>query len=234
VHSATPWKSLSIIFLTTISCLYVVQGAIRMEERKEKNYNTETWMLGQHRPLVMMVLALFLGFVVSFTLWSFFLPETIGAQVFQLQQGSLEQIRSITGNAISASSSFIQILKNNLNVVLVSLVFALFFGAGAIYILVWNASIIGYVIGAASQETFGLGAIPAVAVKYMLHGIPEMLAYILAAIAGGIMYFSLLRGDLTKENRTRRLIIDFLTLLLIAILLLLLAAAIEVFISSAI
>lgn len=223
--------STAIIFLTTISCLYVVQGAIRSDEKKEKNYNPESWMLEQHKPIIIMILTLFLGFVVSFSLWSFFLPPETSSNVFELQQSALEHIKSITGNSINPTTSIGIILKNNLNVVLISLLFALFFGAGAVYILAWNASVMGYVIGSLSRETFGLAALPIVAFKYFLHGIPEMLAYIVAAFAGGILYFALIRGDLTKGNRVKRIIIDVIVLLLISFILLLFSAIIEVFIS---
>ena len=223
--------SLAIVFLTTISCLYIIQASLRMEERKEKNYMSESWTLRQHKPLIVLITSLFLGFVVSFALWTFFLPPQTTSQVFDLQQTSLDQIRAITGNAIDPSAPLVQILRNNINIVFISLIFAFFFGAGAIYIIVWNASVMGFVIGEISRKTFGLAAIPFVAAKYFLHGIPEMVAYIIAAVAGGILYFGFIRGDLTKADRAKRIFIDVFTLVILAIVLLVLAAIVEVYIS---
>jgi len=223
--------SLAIIFLSVLSCIYVVQGAIKMEEKKEKNWNSEKWLLKEHKSIIILILALFLGFTFSFALWSFFLSPETSSTVFQLQGSSVDQIKLITGKAIDTSSNITNIFNNNIKVVLVSLIFALFYGAGAIYIIVWNASVMGFVIGSISRETFGLVALPIAFAKYLLHGIPEMLAYIIAAIAGGILYFAFIKGDLTKPEKIKAIVLDSLTLILISILLLILAAILEVFIS---
>jgi len=224
--------SLAIIFLTTLSCLYVVQGAIKMEEKKENNWNSEFWILKQHKPIAVLILSLFIGFTISSALWTFFLPAEITSTVFELQSNSIEQIKLITGNAISPASSIVQIFTNNLNIVLISLVFALLFGAGVIYILAWNASVMGFVIGTISRETFGLAALPLAFAKYFIHGIPEILAYILASIAGGILYFAFIKGDLTNKNKIKRIAIDIISLLAISVLLLIIAAVLEVYVSS--
>lgn len=224
-------QSLAIVFLTVLSCLYVVQGAIRVEEKKEKNYNSEKWILKEHKGVVILIVSLFVGFMISFTLWSFFLPEEIGLEIFDLQKTSIDQIKVITGKAIFPDS-FSIILFNNLKIILISLIFALFYGAGAIYILVWNASVMGYVMGTIVRESTNLLIIPTVMFKYSLHGLPEMLAYILAAIAGGILYFAFLRGDLLRKERLKRIIIDIGVLVLISVILLILAALVEIYVST--
>lgn len=223
--------SLAIIFLTTMSCIYVVQGAIKMEEKKEKNWNDEKWLLKEHKSVAVLILALFVGFTFSASLWTFFLPQDISQTVFQLQGSSVEQIKLITGKAIDTTATFTNIFNNNIKIILISLIFAFFYGAGAIYIIIWNASVMGFVIGSIAKETFGLVALPIVFTKYFLHGIPEILAYILASIAGGILYFAFIKGDLTDKNRLKRIILDTSSLLLIAILLLLFSALLEVYVS---
>jgi len=223
--------SLAIVFLTVISCLYIVQGAIRIEEKKEKNYLSERWILNEHKRVMFMILSLFLGFTVSFMLWSFFLPPEITETVFSLQKVSVEQIKAITGNTIF-EGPVIKIFLNNINIVFISLVFALFYGAGAVYILTWNASVMGYVMGTLARETVGLTAIPLVMTKYFLHGIPEMIAYILAAISGGILYFAFIKGDLTKKDRVKRILMDVFVLVLLSIFLLFISVLIEVYIST--
>jgi uncharacterized membrane protein SpoIIM required for sporulation len=223
--------SLAIIFLTTLSCLYVVQGAIKMEEKKEKNWNSESWMLKEHRSIAVLILALFIGFTFAFALWSFFLPIETSQVVFAMQGSTVDQIKLITGKAVDTSATLTSIFNNNIKIILISLIFALFYGAGAIYIIAWNASVMGFVIGEISRETFGLVALPLAFAKYFLHGIPEMLSYILAAIAGGILYFAFIKGDLTDKNKIKRIILDITSLLLISILLLLLSAILEVYVS---
>lgn len=226
-----PSVSLAIVFLTVLSCLYVVQGAIKMEEKKERNWNSERWMLNQHKSIALLMLALFVGFVISFSIWSFFLPPESAGTVFEMQSHSVDQIKAITGKATDSTATFSTILTNNLNVILISLIFALFYGAGAIYILVWNASVMGFVIGSIARESFGLLAFPVLFAKFFLHGIPEMLAYIVAAIAGGILYFAFIRGDLIKKDRVKRIVIDVASLMIISVVLLIISALLEVYIS---
>lgn len=223
--------SLAIIFLTTLSCLYVVQGAIKMEEKKEKNWNDEKWLLKEHKSVAILILALFLGFTVSFALWSFFLPLETSQTIFQMQGSSVDQIKLITGKAVDTTATLTTIFNNNIKIVLIALIFALFYGAGAIYIVAWNASVMGFVIGEVSRQTFGLVALPIAFAKYFLHGIPEMLAYILASIAGGILYFAFIKGDLTNKDKIKRIILDTSSLILISILLLLFSAILEVYVS---
>ncbi len=223
--------SMAIIFLTTLSCLYVVQGAIKMEEKKEKNYETESWTLQQHKPIAILILMLFIGFTFSSALWALFLPQETSQAVFHLQSSAIEQIKLITGKAVDTTASFQGIFNNNIKIILVSLIFALFYGAGAVYIIAWNASVMGFVIGSISRETFGLVALPIAFAKYFLHGIPEMLAYILASVAGGILYFAFIKGDLTNRDKLKRIIVDVASLIVISILLLLFSAILEVYVS---
>ena len=225
-------SSLAIVFLTVLSCLYVVQGAMKMEERRENNWNKELWTLKHHKPIIVMILCLFIGFTISFSIWALVLPPQVSANVFAMQGSSIEQIKMITGNATNITGSISTILMNNLNIVLVSLVFALFYGAGVVYILAWNASVMGLVIGTVTRESLGLIALPIAFAKYFIHGIPEILAYITAALAGGIIYFAFIKGDLTKKEKVKRITIDTIALLGISVLLLLIAAVLEVFVSS--
>ena len=52
------YASLAMVFLSILSSLYVVQGALRSQERKEKDYNSEKWLLKQHFKTVLFLLFL--------------------------------------------------------------------------------------------------------------------------------------------------------------------------------
>ena len=52
------------------------------------------------------------------------------------------------------------------------------------------------------------------------------------AVAGGILYFALIKGDLTRKDRLKRIVIDVVALLLIAVALLIISAFIEVYVST--
>lgn len=223
--------SLVMVFFTVLSCIYVIQGAIKMEEAREKRNKGEEWRLRKHSRLLFSLLCLFIGFVISFSFWAFILPADMMNSMFSMQQATVNNIRAnITGNIINGSGLF-PIIINNLKVLFVSIIFAFFYGAGSIFILAWNASVLGFVIGNLTRNSIGIVGMPVAFLKYFLHGIPEMLAYITAALAGGIIYVALWKGDFLKEDRRKRIIFDVIVLILIAILLLIIAAFIEVYLS---
>jgi stage II sporulation protein M len=226
------YATLVMVFFTVLSCFYVIQSAIKLEEKKAKDYKSERWVLSEHFKLINLFLFLFLGFVISFCFWTIVLPQEKVDILFSLQHSVVEGIKTMssTGNTY-LNESFLIIFENNIKVLIISLLFAFFYGAGAIFVLVWNASVMGYVIGNIAKNILGIKALPLVLTKYFLHGIPEMLSYIVIVLCGGIIYTAISRGDFFKEGRAKRLIIDILALISLSLILLLLAALIEVYIS---
>ena len=229
-------SSLAAIFLTVISCLYIVQSILITEEDKESDYKSEKWILKEHAKLIVFLSSLMFGFIISFTFWTIILPESVNSSIFSLQISTLKDIGEIsknfiTGNVISNSGNAIYtIIANNFKVLLFSLIFALFYGAGAIFILVWNSSIIGIVIGTLARESLGLSALPIIFTKYMIHGLPEMIAYFIASLAGGIIFVTIIRGDV-KKGKIKRIIIDVTILIALSITILLIAAFLEIYVS---
>ncbi|MBR9705039.1 stage II sporulation protein M [Candidatus Pacearchaeota archaeon] len=229
------YSSLVMVFLTVFPCIYVIQGAINIEEKRNRNFVSEKKILKKHARLIVLLLFLFLGFVISFTFWSIVLPNEMVLDLFKLQDSVVEGIKQniVTGNTVSTGSLF-KIISNNFKVLILSLVLAFFYGAGAIFILVWNASVMGFVIGNLTKETLGLVGLPVAFTKYFVHGIPEMLSYLVAALAGGIIYTAIWRGDIFDKLKNKKIIIDVLILIAISIVILIGAAFIEVYISPVI
>ena len=222
------YASLTIVFFTVFSCLYVIQGAIKREEIKENNYKSEKWLLKHHSRTIIFLLFLFLGFVFAFTFWTIVLPQDNVSMLFNMQHSSIEGIKAnlVSGNAIETTSTLAKIFLNNIKVLSISLIFAIFYGAGAIYILVWNASVMGYLIGNLARHTFGLSSLPVIITKYFLHGIPEIIAYLIAALAGGILGIGLLRHGF-KDKRFFRVLENVILLLFIAIVVLISFSAVS-------
>lgn len=223
------YASITSIFLTVLSSLYIVQGTIINEQKKETIYFSEERLLKRHIKVILLLLFLFLGFLMAFFFWKLILPETSSSIVYHMQESELEGVRAITGNSVSMSN-FKTIVANNMRVLLLSILFAVFYGAGVLFILAWNASIMGFVMGELIKEKFGFSAIPLVFTKYFIHGIPEMISYFIGALAGGIIFVTIAKGDFSKE-KVKRISLDASILILISITILIIAGLIESYIS---
>jgi uncharacterized membrane protein SpoIIM required for sporulation len=158
----------------------------------------------------------FLGVTYAFAIWSFVLPPEYFAPQFA-------RIEGMTGRMITPGlNEFTGILLNNLGVTFLSFIFSLVYGAGAIFIITWNASLLGVCIGRISRFML---EIPIVFLQFLPHGIPEILGYLCAGLAGGILSAALMRGSKANVD----LMLDSLKLLGLAVSLIIIAAFIEVY-----
>jgi len=234
---------LLVIVFCVIFTMPFVYYTIKFEERKNLEYEEEKKLLKEHSRAILVFLWLFLGFVVAFSFWHMVLPQGQNLLNFQirtycqinqhnnydscLKQYGISIIEGVTGN-VTAKERFFSIFANNVYVLIFTLILSLILGAGAIFILAWNASVIAAAIGIfaksqISQIPLGLG-------RYMIHGLPEIAAYFIAALAGGILSMAIIRKDL-KKDKFWIIMQDSLNLLIIAVVILLLSALIEVFIT---
>ena len=116
--------------------------------------------------------------------------------------------------------------------------FSFVYGAGAIFILTWNASVMAAAIGSfikyeALSTVGALGLVQMTSlglIKYMTHGIPEIIAYFFGALASGIFSIAYINKDLNKAN-FKRITKDGIYLIGIALIILIAAGLIEVFIT---
>jgi uncharacterized membrane protein SpoIIM required for sporulation len=102
----------------------------------------------------------------------------------------------------------------------------LIFGAGAIFVLAWNASVIAAAIGIFTD--YQISGIPIGIARYMIHGFPEIAAYFVTALAGGIFGVGVIRNGI-RSKIFFRILENTVMLLFIAVLLLVIAGIIEVY-----
>jgi uncharacterized membrane protein SpoIIM required for sporulation len=151
----------------------------------------------------------------------------------------------VTG-AIAQIGLMNKIFLNNVKVLIFCILFSFLYGSGAIFILTWNASVIGAAAGnlirthmasAAAATGFSkagayLHASSLSVLRYAIHGIPEIAAYFIAGLAGGILSVAIIRHDFGTTN-FEKILLDASDLILIAIFVLFVAAILEVFVTPA-
>jgi uncharacterized membrane protein SpoIIM required for sporulation len=253
------------VFLATLAASPTIYRLMKMEEEKDLTDIEERVLLKEHSKALKSFMYLFIGATLCFTFWYVVLPETMVGTLFHSQSSTISSInanvvtnldvngdilsdssQTITGNAISPASAFSRIFFNNVKVLLFCILFSFLYGAGAIFILIWNASIVGTAMGtfirssieAATNTVCGPNvgitfcAVTSGILRYSIHGIPEILAYFVAALAGGIISIAVINHEFTSR-KFEHILLDSADLLMLAIGILFVAALIEVFITPA-
>ena len=226
----TDHVSMMIVFFTVLMCSRIMYKTIQIEEKKDFVYSSERRLLKEHSRALALFTFLFLGITVCFSLWYIFLPAETTSTIFASQEAS---ITSITGNAINPGYLLKDIFFNNLRLLCICIVFALMFGFGAIFILAWNASVMGVVIGSFVKNAIGGNYFAAYSLgllRYLTHGIPEIIAYFTAGLGTGIISIAIIRHDY-KSKKFKHVLMDSAGLIGISIIILGIAALIEVFVT---
>ncbi len=136
---------------------------------------------------------------------------------------------ALTGTAfITSGERLFLIFWNNMNVLIFTLIFSLIFGAGVIFILAWNASVIAAAIGIYTQRN--IAVLHLGISRYMLHGLPEIASYFIVALAGGLISVAVIKHEAGTE-KFWSVLHDSLNLIIIAVAVLFIAALLEVFVT---
>lgn len=234
--------TLVMIFFTVLACMHFVYVIFSQEEKKDLVSRKKAILIKQHGPALSFLIFLFLGFTVSFSLWYLFLPPSIGQELFSAQIQAYNRI-NVTTNFLRGDTLWL-IFFNNLRVLAITFIFAFFYGAGAIFIFAWNASVIGFAIGNIFRQKIsniaaGLGfagvasyftAYSASLGRYLTHGVFEILAYFMAALGASIISLAVIRHDY-KDKNFSTVLMDSLDLLVLSILVLFFASLVEVYVT---
>ncbi len=212
---------ISVVYVI-IPSIFLINSFIRHEERmEEKLIRKHRGFWGRHGRDLIILLLYFGGMTAAFALSALFLPDS----AFSIQH---QKIRQITGEDITGSITkdafFVEVLLNNLNVMLFSFFFSLLFGAGAVFILVWNASILGVRIAELSRDIIN---IPVVSLSFIPHGVPEIAGYIAAGLAGGILSFGVIRRK--DWDVIKSIMMDSVLIMCVAVSLIFVGAVIEAY-----
>jgi len=211
---------------------------------EEKMKAIEEKLFHHNYHLMVLLIAIICGAIIASASW-YTLPSD-SETLFETQTNTINQINSqVTGmTSHNRLSTFSSIFFNNIKVLIFCILFSFLYGAGAIFVLTWNASVIGTAIGnyirtnlataahlvGAEQAAHHLNVISIGLLKYVVHGVPEILAYFVAALAGGIISVAVIKHDF-KGRKFEHIILDSADLLLISLGILFVAAVLEVWVT---
>ncbi|OGJ15889.1 hypothetical protein A3K73_01865 [Candidatus Pacearchaeota archaeon RBG_13_36_9] len=234
---------LIITFCVMFSMPYMYY-AIKLEEEKDMKIEGAFRLLKEHNKTLFGFLWLFLGFIIAFSFFYIAFPSenNFRAQIETYcminrpanfnectEQYGIKVSGKTTG-FLTSKEKLIAIFTNNIYVLMFTLIFSLIFGAGAIFVLAWNASVIAAAVGIFSKSN--LASLPLGVARYMIHGLPEIAAYFIGAMAGGIISISVIRHNIRSE-KFWSVLQDSLNLIILAVIVLFVAALVEVFITPA-
>jgi len=229
---------------------------VKYEEKKDELIKKELNLLREHGRAMSFFIYMFIGFVIAFSFWFIVLPSSIVQNLFSTQLFTISLINNAArSGAVSGLLAFISsnatskglllnILTNNLKVLFFCIFFSFFYGAGAIFILAWNASVISAAVGtfvrsrieiyaakagllyvAAYAHIFSIGLM-----RYMTHGIFEILAYFIGGLAGSLISVAIVRHEIGSKE-FNKVMIDSLDLILLAVFCVIFAGIVEVYIT---
>jgi len=238
-------SSLVMVFLTSMAAIPLVYNTINLEEEKDLEGMEERWLLKEHGKALESFIFLFLGATVAYAFWYIFLSPVTITTLFQSQGSTIKTINpGVTGFTIQSFSAFTRIFLNNVRVLIFCILFSFIYGSGAIFILAWNGSVIGAAIGNfirnALAETAALVGMDRVShyfgnisyglLMYAIHGIPEITAYFVAGLAGGIISIAVIRHDFGTQ-KFEHILLDSADLLLLSLIILFVAGILEVWVT---
>ena len=236
------YSGILVVTFCVMFCIPFLYFALKHEEEKDLQSTGFLRLMEEHGKALAYLMFLFFGFLIAFSFWYIVFEdgnENFRAQIETYclinQPSRFNECVAGYGLGVQKTTAFltakeriVNIFVNNVYVLVFTLIFSLIFGAGAIFILAWNASVISAAIGIFSKSS--LYNIPIGLVRYMIHGIPEIGSYFAAALAGGIISIAVIKHDLRSE-KFWIILQDSLNLIILAIVLLFIAALIEVFIT---
>ncbi len=147
-----------------------------------------------------------------------------------LDKGLVESF--ITDTPEPTATQFLTLTGQNLIVVIICFVLSFLYGASAIFLIILNASIFArfilivtnYLAESIRQGLMVFGIV-------MIHLLPEMTGFLVAAIAGGVISKAVII-DRKHKIEFRNVIKDGTILLLISIVLIVIGALLETFVST--
>jgi uncharacterized membrane protein SpoIIM required for sporulation len=237
-----PYESISMVFFTVLALAPFMYNLISNEEFKGEHLHPRQFF-SEYGHLFKIMAILLLGVTTGFLVLYLSTSVEVSQDLFEIQTGIVKEHYTeiaAQGNAIDCKTQqvftknerFTCYLQNNFQVLGISLLLAFMFGFGAITVIVWNASTLAVAMGNFFVERITYGTSASILtwsyVRYFIHGIPEILAYLTIGMAGGMLSMAIVNH---KHRRAKVIFLYCLALIVLAILLIVFAGWVEAYIT---
>jgi len=215
-----------LVSFITIAAAPLFVRVFGIEEHKKRGN-----ILERHWPVIEVYAYFFIGVIIASSFFFALYGDRGSKCLFTDQLSALNNIgvineknlpacgpegSTITGLAV-VHKSWESFFVNNVSLLLLLFIFSLVLGAGSVWLISWNASVIGVLIG------YNLD--PLILIKILPHGIFEFGGYFLGAVAGGILSAAIVQERIKDEYE--RVLKDSFIYLGLAVAMIFLGAIIE-------
>lgn len=226
--------SIALVFLVTLLLVPSLMRVISQEEKVERKFGIRNFFKN-HKAIMEIYLFLFLGIFVAYLAIGFFAGdnlEDIAGKQIEVIDGGLTGDEIVQFTFEEKMSNFFGIFSENTLVALIFFFLSFFYGAGGIFLVVWNASIFStFIVMTINNLSRGAPHALGLLGAFSLHLIPEVFGFLLAAIAGGVISRALIAEKL-KSDALRNVIKDAAVLFLLGFAVLIISALLEAFAST--
>jgi hypothetical protein len=215
-----------LVSFITIAAAPLFVRVFGIEEHKHKGN-----ILERHFPVIQAYAYFFFGVIIATSFFYILFGDRGSKCVFSDQLSTLTNLgvisetnlpacgtegSGITGMA-AAHRPWESLFANNISVLLLLFIFSFVLGAGSVWLISWNATIIGVLIGYMRD--------PLILIKILPHGILEFGGYFLAAVAGGVLSAAIVQERIKTDYRN--VLRDAMVYFGLAALMVLLGAIVE-------
>ncbi|MBU0530762.1 MAG: stage II sporulation protein M [Nanoarchaeota archaeon] len=214
--------SISVISFSSLFLLPFVMRMLETEKISKRKFRF-SYIFSRHKKMIIFFIFIFIGMSIEYTLLYGLVPPNIGNVAFEQQLGLF--LKS-PAEYVSGTEIFWGIVSNNMRLVFICMLLSIIYGVGAVFILNYNASIVGIIYGSGIRSFIWGATYPVLPhpILYLPHIIVEILAYLFASLAGAMLYKSIKLGEKSYSVFMR----DSLIFLGLSIILIFVAGYIEI------
>ncbi|MFT4326283.1 MAG: stage II sporulation protein M [Candidatus Woesearchaeota archaeon] len=205
---------LFLVALSSISVAYPVTKYIRREDHNELFDHSMSDVLQRFDRQMLVFWVIFIAATIAFIITFGLLTDTtFHANI----------VESVSGRMVNPDLSFSDIFFNNLYVGFITFLVALVSTSGIIFIIVWNASMLTYVLAQSGTRISSLTMM----FSYLGHALLEIGGFVMLGMAASLLSYRIERFKRFDRHANKVLFINFSLLVIIGIVLIFLGALVE-------